>query len=188
MALKVVNNSYCLTCCNYPTCRNTIWLPGSVIKKATATNKSCIKCGNDFKLVQYTLRSFRHSIVLDQRLIGEDGLTYETCLMCDTSFQDLCDINRGMLSPDGTQNQSIRRVDSTTQRNNNSTSRDRAPPNRTLPNNVPNTQRNHPPPPSIRPSAPPAPNFRPPTNPPPSSHNDDTAEVKCSKCNKVARK
>lgn len=193
LALKFINQSYCFSCLKYPACRHTIWLPGSVIKKATATNKSCVKCGPDFKCVQFTLRSFRHSTVLDQRLIGEDGLTYETCLMCDASFQDLCDVNRAMLSPNAVQDTSTRRVAPTGQRNNTST----IPPNsnRMPSNNFQEPSRNRPSAPQaprVRPTAPPPPSSRPSPHPPSTSgrttNNNDTIEVKCNKCSQVARK
>lgn len=202
MSLKFINNSHCLSCLNYPTCRNTIWLPGSIVKEATTTARTCAKCGPQFKCVKYTLRSFRHSAVLDQRFIGEDGLTYETCLMCDASFQDLCDVNRAMLSPDGPRgnathadatrrpavtrnntlaiNQTVPRV----ARNNtlaiNPTVPRDAPAIRPPLTNVNDPQRN-------RPLAPPPPpvNNR---NSEPPAHGTDTVEVKCSKCNQVARK
>lgn len=188
MALKFINNSYCFSCLNYPVCRHTMWLPGSVIKKATATNRSCAKCGPDFKRVEYTLRSFRHSSVLDQRLMGDDGLTYETCLMCDPSFQDLCDINRSMLSPNAVQDTSIRRAPPTVPRQNTALSqptplREHLPPNRPQSNNFQEPHRN-------RPVAPPQSSNRIPPNNRPSAPptSAETTEVKCNKCSKVARK
>lgn len=217
MALKFLNNSYCLSCLNYPTCRNSTWLPGSVIKQATATATTCPRCGPNFKRVRFTLRSFRHSSVLNQRQLSDDGLTYETCLMCDTSFQELCDVNPLFLSPTAGSSNPIPIRDRPALNTSRApvANRPAAPAavnNRVTPstNNWPVPATNNRPVPATNNWPVPATNNRPalaannrpalpannrpastnnnwPTPPAPPSNNS-TNEVKCTKCNQTARK
>lgn len=104
ITLKTVNDNYVLSCLGYPDCKNSIWLPSSIIKEVTVTSDVCSRCGPGYKKLKFRLKSIRHISVLNQRnFAADDALTYTTCIACDSSFQELCDISQPQVKwTDGT--------------------------------------------------------------------------------------
>lgn len=94
LALKIVNGTYVLSCFGYPDCKHSVWLRNNVIKEATRTDTVCSKCGPGYWKIKFTLKSVCHVIGLNQQYVGDDGLTYITCIACDTALQDVLDINK----------------------------------------------------------------------------------------------
>lgn len=100
MTLKRHNESFCMTCLNYPVCKHTIWLPGSVVKEASVVEDATRRCARcRARLVAFRLRSVRHTAGLEPRRVQEDGVTYVTCVMCDVAFQEQCFISADAFRP-----------------------------------------------------------------------------------------
>lgn len=181
VALKRLNDSYVLTCLGYPDCRNSYWLPNSYIKEISVLPDECLRCGPGYHKVKLRLKSVRFTCTLIQRNIADDGVTYITCIVCDSSLKELLDIRierGGTTSRNQTGNQgnaSIRATPAAT------VSRPTAI---VLPCPLPATTipRPAPAPPVYRAPAPPVP------RPPRDRNAGSNTEVRCSKCNKVARK
>lgn len=179
--LKFINEMFVLSCTGYPDCRNSYWLPSSVIRSVSVLDVDCPNCGPGYKKLKIVLKSIRHVTMLNQRYVNhdDDGLiSYCSCIFCDRNLQDLCDI-------------SIMRPSAQLQTNNNSNRRPPAPP---APPAVRMAAPAMPPPrptPQPRPVAAPRPATAAPrpaarAAPPPSANN--SPEVRCSVCNKLARR
>lgn len=185
--LKFINDSYVLSCSGFPDCRNSYWLPSNVVRKVTVLDADCPNCGPGYKKLQFDMKSVRHVCLLNPRYVSEDGLSYCSCIVCDRSLQELCDISINRCSvpssaPPPPPPHGRMQIETST----NSNRRPPAPP---------------PPPAAIRatttrPAAPPrpapqrtVPAPRPRSNvAPPPSNNSSSAEVRCSACNKLARR
>lgn len=104
MTLKTLNGTVCLSCLSYPDCRHSIWFPKDLRDaKVPPTDdrddvRRCPRCKS--RLVQFTFRSVRQTVGLDQRRMQDDGLTYETCIICDTTFQEKCFLDPQAFSAD----------------------------------------------------------------------------------------
>lgn len=197
VALKRHNDSYVLSCLGYPDCRNSYWLPNSIIKEISVLPDECPRCGAGYRKVKLRLKSVRHTWSLIQRNLADDGVTYVTCIVCDSSLQELCDIRigRGVTTPHNhsgnrdsasTGAANVRQTPAATVPRPTAIVRPSPSPTTTIPRPAAAT--------SIPRPAAAAPVYRAPAPPPAprpprgkNAGNSDT-EVRCNKCNKVARK
>ncbi|XP_025202861.1 DNA topoisomerase 3-alpha [Melanaphis sacchari] len=82
---KQNNQGFFITCTGFPTCRNTYWLPPSVIEAQVSENV-CSQCSGDIKLIkfQFTARSMRPHY----------PDTYEGCINgCDSTLSEILQVN-----------------------------------------------------------------------------------------------
>lgn len=189
LALKYVNNSYVLSCFGYPECKHSIWLSNNLLKEVAATDTVCHKCGQGYKKLKFTLKSVRHAVSLNQILIADDGVTYISCIACDTALQELLDISK-----DSVMKNTISISSNSNRGNQNQVSVPRQPlaPRQIQPHSqpiqnrqpVPNRAPSWQQPPLIRQPAPTHRGQAPPSPP----RGDGSNDVKCSACHKSARK
>lgn len=210
MALKTLNGSLCLSCLNYPDCRHSIWFPSELrdAKVLPPDNQGgvrrCPRCKS--RLVQFTFRSVRQTVGLDQRHLLDDGVTYETCVVCDTTFQERCFLDPSAfiadnrLNADGRTHASSGRPQGTVTRPPPAAAAASAASRRMPPPPQPTAARQRPTPTMNPNTSSRAPVQQPPqrqqswTNPNSSrtsigsTNGGNATEVRCQKCQKVARK
>ncbi|XP_058056503.1 DNA topoisomerase 3-alpha [Anopheles bellator] len=105
-------STYHLGCVGFPDCRNSVWFDDS-IREAAVTDDTCARCGSKKMVVKF--RQLHYYGLLQSTDMSE----YRTCIVCDSKFRGLLNINEasvrqatapsaGTTNSWGTANQTIR--------------------------------------------------------------------------------